>query len=562
MGMTQSNPNEIRQQQLLQMLAVMPDIAQGRYPFRNVRLSRSDVEWLLAQHDDGRGPVDWQDETQRSRLGLDLRGANLHDEDLRGLPLARTRFGLTREEWAAHHQLGVETLSLAGANLLGVNLGYTHLEGAAFSKAIMTSIDLDGSFLQHASLIGALLDGQAKLRRAHLEKATLGMADLQGAWLLYADLTDAILQEAVLDGANLVGVRAPGVFADGAHFKRAHLFNSNLCGASLERADMDSALLMDVDLTQAILKDTQLQCADLSRAVLVGAKMMKANLTGATLRRVIFGDDTQLDEVILTDQVPRNFLTPVSQFVRRFVRHKEQSPLKGSVRLADAVYRNVNLAVLDLASLWELGDEHAARTQKATSRETVRKWREMTWRHIQDRMALADVAHEGYLELRAREQAKVLEQYELAVRACRQFATALKTQGMDEEAAYFSYRAQVLQRGVFRRRIALGHLASLGGLLFSWLLWAISGYGYRIWHSVITYVVVVGFFAALYHVYTGVPGVEAWFTSMNAFHGRGFQPDLYKNNEPGTIIGGVEALVGLILEATFIATLIQRFFGK
>ena len=68
-------------------------------PFRGTTLTRADVEWLLAHHDDGCGPVDWSDPAQRARVGLDLRGAYLKDLDLSGLPLARTRGGPTIAEW-------------------------------------------------------------------------------------------------------------------------------------------------------------------------------------------------------------------------------------------------------------------------------------------------------------------------------------------------------------------------------------------------------------------------------------------------------------------------------
>jgi hypothetical protein len=52
-----------------------------------VKLSRADVEWLLATHENGRGPVDWSDERQRKREGLDLGGANLCHTDLSHVPL-------------------------------------------------------------------------------------------------------------------------------------------------------------------------------------------------------------------------------------------------------------------------------------------------------------------------------------------------------------------------------------------------------------------------------------------------------------------------------------------
>ena len=73
----------------------MPNIGQHVYPFKNISLSRADVEWLLATHENGRGPVDWSDERQRERKGLDLRGANLYGVNLSNLPLACMQGGLS-----------------------------------------------------------------------------------------------------------------------------------------------------------------------------------------------------------------------------------------------------------------------------------------------------------------------------------------------------------------------------------------------------------------------------------------------------------------------------------
>jgi hypothetical protein len=77
----------------------MPDAQKGIYTFKDVKLCRADIEWLLAKHEDGRGPVDWSDKHQRERLGLDLRGADLRHVDLRNLPLARMLGGLSRQRW-------------------------------------------------------------------------------------------------------------------------------------------------------------------------------------------------------------------------------------------------------------------------------------------------------------------------------------------------------------------------------------------------------------------------------------------------------------------------------
>src|SRR5450755_4239997 len=70
-----------RQEELRRCRVVVPDTERGIYPFKGMRLSRADVEWLLTTHENGRGPVDWNDESQREREGLDLRGALLQGVD-------------------------------------------------------------------------------------------------------------------------------------------------------------------------------------------------------------------------------------------------------------------------------------------------------------------------------------------------------------------------------------------------------------------------------------------------------------------------------------------------
>jgi hypothetical protein len=70
-----------------------------------MKLSRADVEWLLATHEHGRGPIDWSDEGQREREGLDLRGADLSRVDLQNLPLARTIADVT---WTQYFDLTEE----------------------------------------------------------------------------------------------------------------------------------------------------------------------------------------------------------------------------------------------------------------------------------------------------------------------------------------------------------------------------------------------------------------------------------------------------------------------
>src|SRR5437588_12950275 len=60
-----------RQEELAQRRTIAPDIKKGIYPYKGMKLTRADIEWLLATHENGQGPVDWSDEKQRNRAGLD-----------------------------------------------------------------------------------------------------------------------------------------------------------------------------------------------------------------------------------------------------------------------------------------------------------------------------------------------------------------------------------------------------------------------------------------------------------------------------------------------------------
>ena len=158
-----------RQDYLAERRAITPDPRQGVYPFKDIALSRADIEWLLATHDNGRGPVDWSDESQRERTGLDLRGADLQRVDLQNLPLACT---LADVSWQERDDLTQGERTMAALLLEQADLKGAHLEHARLSYAHMERADLRDAHLEGANLSGVVLEG-AYLRGTYLQGANL-----------------------------------------------------------------------------------------------------------------------------------------------------------------------------------------------------------------------------------------------------------------------------------------------------------------------------------------------------------------------------------------------------
>jgi uncharacterized protein YjbI with pentapeptide repeats len=181
---TEPRISKERQHELDELRKIKSDDEQRNYPFKDIKLSRADIEWLLSTHENGRGPVNWNDESQREREGLDLRGADLRDIDLQGLPLARI-IGGPRSHQIIGGQYEAATIHLEEANLQYAHLEEANLLFAYLGEAILSYADLEGADLGGAHLEGASLDG------AHLEGANLATAHLEGAFLFHAYLEGA-----------------------------------------------------------------------------------------------------------------------------------------------------------------------------------------------------------------------------------------------------------------------------------------------------------------------------------------------------------------------------------
>lgn len=195
---TEPEIDEARQRFLANRRAVTPNVQQGIYPFRDehgsIALTRSDVEWLLETHESGglRGPIDWNDQMQRGRQGLDLRGADVRSTDLARLPLDGIQAGLTSEEYdvatavqcrwactdfeqASLYKTGLRASTLRQTQFTGANLREAHLEAADLAHAVMQHADLRLAFFDEASLLT-----NANLEGARLADVRWNSANLSG----------------------------------------------------------------------------------------------------------------------------------------------------------------------------------------------------------------------------------------------------------------------------------------------------------------------------------------------------------------------------------------------
>lgn len=432
---TEPEINVARQQELATCAAVTPDTEKRIYPFSGMKLSRADVEWLLATYGTGFTP----------EQGLDVRGADLDTVNLSRLPLAGLRGGLTREEW----------------------------RDASRSKA------------------------QSEAAAVYMNNSFLNETQLQGAHLVGAQLVGADLRGAQLQGASLI---------------RAQLVGANLRGAQLQGTHLGGAQLADVQL-----KNAQLAGADLRGAQLVGADLRGAQLEGAHLKETRL-EGANLVGITLAD---RQGIGP---------------------QLADVRWDGCNLAVVEWSQVKILGNEYRAHQRE-----------------------------DQHSSVKNKEQR--LGEYQEAVRANRQLAVALQTQGLNEEASRFAYRANLLQRKVLWFQMIQPKLSlwqrtrKLGAWMFSHFLNLVAGYGYRPERSFLAYLLVIFSFMSLYLLtsHFTTPHLrwdEALVLSLSSFHGRGFFTQTITLGDAYARLAVTEAVLGLFIEISFIATFTQRFFGK
>jgi uncharacterized protein YjbI with pentapeptide repeats len=522
-----------RQEELSRLRTTTANIEQGVYPFKDEKLSRADIEWLLAHPlEDAEASKDSEQPVYKR---LDVRGADLSGINLSKLPLSRLQAGLTLEE--DRHATGEQSQAAA---------------------AIMERADLSGAHLESADLSRVILN-QAILLETHLEDADLGLASLPHAILAGAHLEGANLARTDLEQATLLEAHLEGADLFGTNLRKANLLEAHLEGARLSGAHLEGATLIDTHLG-----GKQVLSEDHAR-IQTWKPDFPAILQAADLRGVFFGSTTHLDGIELGNEE------------------------YGFVAIADLHWDDVNLSVVNWKQLKLLGDEyrlhhHHNYKWQPSSQDDDEAFKGQINRQVAVMLRALEVndAVIGYVfrspvltkklkerlirQQRAPEQSqkdRLLEGYLTAVRANRQLMVALQNQGLSEDADRFAYRAKVLQRQVLRIRGG----RSIGQYIFSLFLDLLAGYGYKAQRTLLAYVLTLSIFALGYYLVgtsTGpaISPLVACLVSIASFHGRGLFPGGFAPSQPMAILGEIEAVIGLTIEISFIATFTQRFFGR
>jgi Pentapeptide repeats (8 copies) len=316
-----------------------------------------------------------------------------------------------------------------------------------------------------------------------------------------------------------------------ANLSGADLRRANLSEIRLEAATLRGTLFGYANLDGALLCMADLSMASLRGANLGGADLRDTTLSGADLREAHMDANTKLTDALLDSRT----------------------------RLVDVVWNGAPVTRLNWQELDMLGDETEARDPQGKrpdrffDHQYVRAIKAVV-RRSNRRPNLKRSSHNAARTTR-------LLAHEDGVLANRQVVSELRGQGINEQADRFAYRAQCLQRIVLWQQ---GHyLRSFG----SWLLWLIAGYGYRPWRSFISYIAIVLAFMGAYllNAQFASPHLtwdEALVLSVSAFHGRGFFTSGISLGDTLARLAAGEAIIGLLIEITFIATFTQRFFAR
>ena len=272
-----------------------------------------------------------------------------------------------------------------------------------------------------------------------------------------------------------------------------YMLEAHLEGASLRSAHLEGAYLRYVHFDWAYLRYAHFEGASLRYATLV-----RANMGGA-----FFSDASQLDQAVVSDD-------------------------QGNCALLGGVHWNgVDLSGIDWSTVKKLGDEHRAfeRTRRSDGAP--------------------------------KDRGKRLKDMSDAVRAYRQLAGALQSQGLSDDANRFAYHGQVIQKMTLLRK------RQYGAYLVSWLLDLFAGYGYKPYRFFFSAIAVLVAFWAINVFIGGRLTILAILNALILSAQNLLSPDFRAlgSNLLATV-GAIEGLFGLFIAAVLIAIVTNRILNK
>ncbi len=375
------------------------------------------------------------------------------------------------------------------------------------------AVDLSGAILYSDDTDSKIDFRSVSWRYANFRGADLQGASLSGAYLEDADFSEADLGEVELNEAILERANFTRAYLVKARMNNAHLDGAIFIDALLDQVEMNGASLTRANLCRARLNRAILRSAHLYKVNLSSAHLGHADLRGADLRGAVFDDKTILSKIKLSSQT----------------------------RLGDIDWNDASLAHVDWTGIRTLGDEILI----ANRGKLIREENKGAMRVTEYRFLISKVCRD-------------------VARAYHGLVVTLERQGLDVPASRFRVREQRMEKHALRfenRR---------GAWVFSSLLDSVAGYGERPGNVIVWYLIVVSFFALGYYLTTNalpprndqLSPLGAIFLSILSFHGRGFIPGSYTQLGGWAVgLAAIEAVIGLSIEAIFVATLIRRIFS-
>lgn len=242
--------------------------------------------------------------------GADLTNANLIRANLQGANLEDAIILETHFEYA----------NLQGANIRGTNIERAclldaNLEGANLEGANIIESDLGGANLQHTNLRNTTMTD------CNLIDTLFFQSDREGANIPNLDdgflgrtrmiITPVVRIRRVADLQNVVNdmgiydlkyANLEGAVLQNIDFTEADLFGANLRGANLQGSIFEFAILDYADFTGANLQRANMTQANLSGTILNNANLNRANMTGANIDNIIINGPHNHTRVQIIEQ--------------------------------------------------------------------------------------------------------------------------------------------------------------------------------------------------------------------------------------------------------------------